>query len=119
MSALGRLMSGWRRSARQPKRSAVLRFRATDRHTSSSRWPSPDGFAPRSPSTHRPGPYQILAAQLDGSAAVLPAERRPRRDPAPRPRFASLALDGPLRHASAQEREAGLTRVLDNIERGL
>ncbi len=127
MSALGRLMEervaalGKSRS----KRSAVLRFRATGQAYVEFALAEPGWFRTAfAVPLHRPGPYQILAAQLDGlvAAGVLPAERRPLAEIpawAGVHGFASLALDGPLRHASAQEREAGLTRVLDNIERGL
>jgi AcrR family transcriptional regulator len=137
MSALALLMEdriaalGTSRS----KRAVVLRLRATGQAYVEFALAEPGWFRTAfavPPDRHyrlvtrdgRPGPYQILAAQLDGlvTAGVLPAERRPLAEIpawAGVHGFAGLALDGPLRDASAQEREAGLTRLLDNIERGL
>lgn len=69
-------------------------------------------------------PFELLGHALDSmaEAGVLPAQRRPGAE------FlawsavhgmALLAIDGPLRHASAEQRQALALRLLDMVEKGI
>jgi AcrR family transcriptional regulator len=70
------------------------------------------------------GPYALLNGVLDELVEVgyLAAERRPQADVvcwAGVHGFAVLHLDGPLRLAPPDEREASITRFFDIVQRGL
>jgi hypothetical protein len=69
-------------------------------------------------------PFELLGYALDSmaEAGVLPLERRPQAE------FlawsavhgmALLTIDGPLRHATAEQRRALALRLLDMVEKGI
>lgn len=68
-------------------------------------------------------PYELLGRCLDDlTAGVIPPERRPGSEIAAWSAvhgLATLLIDGPLRDAPQAERDEGLARVLDVVERGL
>lgn len=85
----------------------------------------PDPASPATPADQGAvGPFALLNSVLDAmvEAGAMPAERRPGAEVACWASvhgFAMLHLEGPLCDASAADREATMTLMLDTVERGL